>query len=736
MAAVDVAVPIKVDAFVLNSAEAARLPLAPIVKPDYTRLRLDTATIGNDVLDHVDLRSSSPTHNDRTVDPLTNNPRSNRQGVYVHWALPQFYRKGLAASAAAGSPTKQASVFEKQGFPPPPSDGDYDFSAPSFHPVPNRWIVVRFVQRNRDAHGQLIPLDPKIPQCTVFVVESDRLREDDEVIRDENPWSGDHVDWELECSPYLDMAAQDIESRTGVSIGYKVPLSSWAGEDGREPPPTSIPRRVQRITVADTSNPLFADYQPHDANVLSIFDDMMVHPQGSSPFQIQSALVSYFIYGWHSKVSDDPLLISTSARDARRTESNYERLNSMGFVIRTNPVPDALVPPSIWKPFTYLSLKCHGSVYEVEWSVSAPTANVPCLDAVNLFATSSPVAVGSTALDALLAFIQAHQNDNADADPQPLTNFVQVARDIVKLQTFLLQEEDTVDAQLQAADMLYEQNFKRVASGNVWHFSGAAEPSEQPQTASRAATQPTPTPAPEPMPAPAAPQAQASPAQPAAPSSAQQDLLKRLNAHQTLLDVALREARQMQWLLFAEWWKYLSDDDPTATKAAHATQVGTIAGNVGRVQTLIARLQASVNGLAASLPCQKAQADFFYKQADPTLLIGGIASGWPADWLEPVPVRVVPNSLVSAAFTTGSPPDLPPANAVTVPTALLDVNNWQTCNALPPLFAEFTYLLPTNTRELHSDLPTLVVPMITKWYRQSRSVDHRHNWSGQTAPLL
>ena len=64
-----VCLPMKVDAFVLNQSvcNGKDSKIAPITQPNYTFLRLDNATIQNDVLGHVDLHAASPANCNRRL---------------------------------------------------------------------------------------------------------------------------------------------------------------------------------------------------------------------------------------------------------------------------------------------------------------------------------------------------------------------------------------------------------------------------------------------------------------------------------------------------------------------------------------------------------------------------------------------------------------------------------------------------------------------------------------------
>src|SRR5947209_14383483 len=77
--------------------------------------------------------------------------------------------------------------------------------------------------------------------------------------------------------------------------------------------------------------------------------------------------------------------------------------------------------------------------------------------------------------------------------------------------------------------------------------------------------------------------------------------LRHMNLNQALLDIALREAKQMQWLLFAEWWKYASDDDRSASQARLKTQVLAIAQRVQKIQAVIDLKSTRLNSSHANI---------------------------------------------------------------------------------------------------------------------------------------
>jgi hypothetical protein len=55
-------------------------------------------------------------------------------------------------------------------------------------------------------------------------------------------------------------------------------------------------------------------------------------------------------------------------------------------------------------------------------------------------------------------------------------------------------------------------------------------------------------------------------------------------------------------------------------------------------------LQAEINTLKTQIPTktkgQEASAEPFYTRKDPTLLVGGVAAGWPEDYLKKLKIRL------------------------------------------------------------------------------------------------
>src|SRR6201999_2272896 len=104
-----------------------------------------------------------------------------------------------------------------------------------------------------------------------------------------------------------------------------------------------------------------------------------------------------------------------------------------------------------------------------------------------IIAEKQPIEIGSTMLDALIAFAAAHIGNPPGptppgSDPKDIET---IEEDLLALSTLLLKQEDDPDSQGEAKDMLYEYNFARTDGGTHWYLSGK-DPSGRPSQANRA----------------------------------------------------------------------------------------------------------------------------------------------------------------------------------------------------------------------------------------------------------
>jgi hypothetical protein len=85
-----------------------------------------------------------------------------------------------------------------------------------------------------------------------------------------------------------------------------------------------------------------------------------------------------------------------------------------------------------------------------------------------------------------------------------------------------------------------------------------------------------------------------------------------------------------------------------------------ISNRLQKLQDRMTELQGQVDEMAGGLTNAKTgTSPFFYQARDPTVLVGGIDTGWPSDYLEKLAVRL-------PAQVVESPSPLPPSLSVLV----------------------------------------------------------------------
>lgn len=553
-----VLVPVKLDAFVFNHAvcngEFDKAKIAPITQPNYTFLRVDEFVAQHDVLPHVDLHLSSPsTTNLRLMDLGTGLIR-RRTGVYLHWSLPRAYRRGI-------TPEKDAAQ-----------------DASKFPAVPTRWLVIRRLHSQKNSQElpvSSIPVSP-IPEFQAWVVESDKLNDIDNLDA--------KVDLEVDVSPFIETKPNNIEigRQAEVFIGGKTAANEW--KEGDE---AGI---RQELTVLTSSNPLFADYQPHNSNVFSMLD-RFEHDDGT---QLTEATASYYVLGWHSSVTSDIL-----HQTASPLLPLSDRLGKLLMTLVEETSKDEVTPAQVL---------CHGAMYDVMWNADKKPAIVAADKSSKRLNSAMPVAVGTTVLDALLAFVKIHMHDEKEKGTADKYSVSSLEADIWRIHGLLLARDDGVDGQREAADLLNHHNYDRVQCGTLFHL-------HTPDTAGDGKTSPR-------------------------PSDETIAQLAELNRVQYALDLTTRTVRKLRWDLFALWWKYVSSKKIGLANSNEKTQVSALST---RLTTLLSHIKSLADDVAVrndSLKAKEAAMPSAYQQRDPTLLVTGIKSGWPHDFMDPLKVRL------------------------------------------------------------------------------------------------
>ena len=387
----------------------------------------------------------------------------------------------------------------------------------------------------------------------------------------------------------------------------KVLSSDWVG-DGN-----GVNRRTVPLTVARTANPFFADYQPQNASVFSMFDDLSFSYQHQN-WQICDAKVSYTVVGYHSDMSTDPLYPPIDG------QSGSDRMKACS--LQSDP-PDRYSDPSKANQVQTLGgLRsfCHGSMFDVKFSQLTDGEHLDLLrypgDDIQIqFATSHPLSVGTNDMDALFGWLRAQDGDQSD-----------LHKALMRLQSYVLDTNDDLDSQLQAEDLLATNNFISSSGETIWHFATPNKTSDGSATADSA---------------------------PNVPSSNDVSRLRSLNNYQALLDVRVRERVSLKTQLFDLFWKCLADQGKSTSISLDTMKVmrtdlrNRLDKNLsdpGGSQTGQQDLQLLIGNLLKEFtneqrPVQSIAGQKFYIQQDPTLFVSGMAPDWPKSFNDDLKCR-------------------------------------------------------------------------------------------------
>jgi hypothetical protein len=223
--------------------------------------------------------------------------------------------------------------------------------------------------------------------------------------------------------------------------------------------------------------------------------------------------------------------------------------------------------------------------------------------------------------DALLTYLDAHADDK-QANPATPDDLGLLSSAIRKLAGLLIAADDSYDSQVKAQDLLYGHNYSESPGGSIWHYDGRAVAGQGPPT----------------------------------PSADEAKVLASLNEAQAILDATTKELELARWSLFAQWWNLVADPlDNVNPQAKHDQYTAAIQPIIANIATLGARqkerqafIQTATNldpqgkqilpGQAK--PYKRAAKDPYYIRKDPTVCIAGMASGWPANFSDPLNCRM------------------------------------------------------------------------------------------------
>ncbi|KAH6972724.1 hypothetical protein BKA56DRAFT_592746 [Ilyonectria sp. MPI-CAGE-AT-0026] len=473
-----------------------------------------------------------------------------------------------------------------------------------------------------------------------WVLDSDRLSflEDIPLL---TPDGTREVDLQTDYAPFIlaqrENSAANIEQQAEVFVGFKTPVDQWS----ENPSNPSVP-----LSLLNSSNHLFGDYQPHNSNVFSMIDEMLYTDTGGNQQKIASAQVSYYAIGWHADTTQNPFYLDALAEGTKRSD----RMSNIAMAMKNDAVGNA----SVWEgTAASADVLCHGAMYGVPWSMTDSITDTTAQTAAGLVAEKTPVAVGTTAVDALITLIRAHVDDDTGA-------LQRLEKDLIAIQTLILAQDDGVDANLQAADLLEDYSYKKYDGGSQWHL-GTADGSPPQYT----------------------------------PSSAQCDALDQLNGLQAAADNNSRTMDRISWDLFSIWWKFVSGAIPASYDLTRQVQ------NMASRWTLLSNGNTSLNAQikiqAAALYAKQGTDQAYAQRKDPTLLIGGVQAGWAHDYLSQLQIRVDTQTVKPSDVSSGTPPAWGAGWDTFVQTATGKFPTAALQAAAQGLLAEFNLLSGTET---------------------------------------
>jgi len=381
----------------------------------------------------------------------------------------------------------------------------------------------------------------------------------------------------------------------------------------------------------------------HNFSVFSTIDDFSYKSNpddvNSATLHLTEATADYFVLGWHSSGNDDPLAqFGVPKTDTLMLKDRLSKMLMKMEAGKSTSLDDQD------KRFDNTRALFHGAMYNVVYNRTARTPSTAD-DIVPRFRLPpdgdpsgtkpdpklrmEPLSVGSTAIDAIVTFLEAHRDDTAQIFGSDLSR---EANDILSLSQLLYSADDSYNARIKAADLLLQNNFAPATSGGSWVY---ASPQNQKQA--------TPGPAVAPQPGAMGSQTNEDKKNLTQPTPDDIKNLYSLNQDQARLDTATRMLEQSKWNLFAEWWKFVSDQANRTSdvrRKAYTDGSARFASEVTRLNSLVTKLQSQLDSKKQQTPCKWAPTAPFFQRKDPTLCIAGLESGWPGDYLSKQTIRL------------------------------------------------------------------------------------------------
>ncbi|CAM1505214.1 Fc.00g108510.m01.CDS01 [Cosmosporella sp. VM-42] len=598
-----VVAPMAVHAIVISADFGQSIhQIAPAIQPDYSSL-LQGPRAGeptHDLMDQLDISywGVQAQYNPRFVNLASDAPRLGRQGVYLSWCLPRMYRTGIAATESALAREVDKKHWEERrirtGYGKPKAV-ENEADKVHFRPAPDRWIVIRNVHEQPEKTRR-------------FLVESNCIRTIDDPEFGSQP--GKH-DIEMTTAPAMD-PSKPMDEQDRLRMGRVAELTA------QNVGAASTRSYREQFNAFAMGHEFFADYQPHNMGVFSVFDNLEGVDQGK---------VDYMVVGYHSTTPDnhiyDPLVVvdalQPDADRKKRTFNNGDLLDALKIVTDSSSPAQNTFRNAVAGPIA--RTLTHGVIRNVLWNRQFSKLSCPATILQEDVYEHQPIAIGTHTLDALAAYL------HVALDPDDAQSATTVNKTLGQLM-MLIRREDDVDSQLQAADEVSGYSWLPKSEGTVWQF---------PKDEEKQVTPPQP----------------GTLTQKVSISEDQRQRLSNLNEIQMMLDTCTREQEQLVKRLYWCWWNAAGlRNAPSSILRSRREKVRTqaqeIALRMATIAKAIVSLKRSIladktkleNEIGKGKVLVGAPANAFGHHQDPAVVVAGTRSGWPPGFNDSLPIRL------------------------------------------------------------------------------------------------
>ena len=180
-----------------------------------------------------------------------------------------------------------------------------------------------------------------------------------------------------------------------------------------------------------------------------------------TPMYATAVQASYSVIGWNSKADADIVKLGLAGASETTFKTRQSRFNELKMEIKGfqgKADPTSLYPTQISDWFKRSDGKdvatrsiCHGAMYGVTWNLNAAPKNIHADRFAKVLAETQPVAIGTTPMDAIMAYAGAHEGIEGQEKGR-------IEAALKRLESILLSHDDGVETHMQAADMLYNWN--------------------------------------------------------------------------------------------------------------------------------------------------------------------------------------------------------------------------------------------------------------------------------------